>query len=80
MTLHAYSSRAGVGLLLEKGEKTGAVTIKKIISGGAADEDGRLKLKDELLRVDGKTVEQLALEEVRSHRLLPNPVFQFDAR
>lgn len=60
-----------MGLLLEKSEKTGAVTIKKIISGGAADEDGRLKLKDELLRVDGKALEQLALEEVQcSHRTL----------
>jgi C-terminal processing protease CtpA/Prc len=69
-----------VGLLLEKSEKTGAVTIKKIIPGGAADEDGRLKLKDELMRVDGKALDKLALEEVRSDRLPPYPVFQFDAR
>lgn len=53
-----------MGLLLEKSDKTGAVTIKKIIPGGAADEDGRLKLKDELLRVDGKALDKLALEEV----------------
>ena len=53
-----------MGLLLEKSDKTGAVTIKKIIPGGSADLDGRLKLKDELLRVDGKALDKLALEEV----------------
>ena len=58
----------------------GAVTIKKIIPGGAADKDGRLKLKDELLRVDGKALDKLALEQVPSDRLLPNPVFHFDVR
>ncbi len=69
-----------MGLLLEKSDKTGAVTIKKIIPGCAADEDGRLKPKDELLRVDGKALDKLAVEEVRSDRLPPNPVFQFGAR
>jgi C-terminal processing protease CtpA/Prc len=77
MTLHAYFSRAGVGLLLEKSEKGGDVTVKKIIPGGAVDEDGRIKLKDVLLRVDGKAVDNLKLEEVRSDRLPPNPVFLF---
>jgi C-terminal processing protease CtpA/Prc len=66
-----------VGLLLEKSEKGGDVTVKKIIPGGAVDEDGRLKLKDVLLRVDGKAVDNLKLEEVRSDRLPPNPVFLF---
>ncbi len=51
-----------MGLLLERSEKGGDVTVKKIIPGGAVDEDGRLKLKDVLLRVDGKAVDNLINE------------------
>ena len=65
--------------MLEKHEKTREVTIKKIISGGAADLDGTLKLKDQLLRVDGQAVQDLGLEQVSPPPLTTNLVYTFCA-
>jgi len=54
----------GVGLLLEKSDQTQLVNVKKILSGGAAEGDGRIKLKDQVTHVDDKPVGNLSLEQV----------------
>ena len=67
--------------MLEKSDKSGEVTIKKIIAGGAANLDGTLTLKDQLLRVDGQSVQHLGLEQVSpSVPLTTNLVFKCCAR
>ena len=67
--------------MLEKSDKSGEVTIKKIIAGGAVDLDGTLTLRDQLLRVDGQSVQHLDLEQVSpSVPLRTNLVFKCCAR
>jgi hypothetical protein len=64
---------SGVGLLLEKSETHEDVSVKKIIPGGAAQEDGRIKLKDRVTHVDSKPVGPLTLEQVCINSFLPPP-------
>ena len=58
-------SKSGVGLLLEKsGKGDGTVLVKKILPSGAAQEDGRIRLKDRVTHVDGTGVDVLDLNQV----------------
>jgi C-terminal processing protease CtpA/Prc len=54
---------SGVGLLLEK-ERNGDTVVKKIISGGAAEEDGRMQLGDLVTHVNDIAVTPLPLDQV----------------
>lgn len=66
---------SGAGLLLEeKSKNSGVVFVKTIIPGGAAQEDGRIKLQDQVTHVDSTAVKGLSLEQVRFHSFPPPPV------
>jgi hypothetical protein len=45
--------RAGIGIALERHGTTGAVSVKRIASDGGAAADGRLRVADIILAVDG---------------------------
>lgn len=74
MLLHSFETNSlgeklewpetGAGLLLEKGERNGIAVVKKILVSGAAEDDGRIQLGDQLTHVDGKAVAAMALEQV----------------
>ena len=50
---------------MEKSAKgDGTVLVKKILPSGAADEDGRIRLKDRVTHVDGNGVDELDLHQV----------------
>jgi C-terminal processing protease CtpA/Prc len=50
---------------LEKsGKGDGTVLVKKILPSGAAQEDGRIRLKDRVTHVDGTGVDVLDLNQV----------------
>jgi hypothetical protein len=61
-TLKHESMDGGIGLLLE--DSGGKVTVKRLVEGGSADADGRLKVGDELVLVDGKAVAGLGLKQI----------------
>jgi C-terminal processing protease CtpA/Prc len=44
---------AGVGIALERSEANGAVHVKRIAAEGSAAADGRLRIADAILAVDG---------------------------
>ena len=45
--------RAGIGIALERHEASGAVSVKRIAADGGAAADGRLRVADVILAVDG---------------------------
>ncbi|TTC29607.1 MAGUK p55 subfamily member 7 [Bagarius yarrelli] len=54
----------GQGATIKKDEKNGAITIARIMKGGAADRSGLIHLGDELKEVNGISVEGKNPEEI----------------
>jgi len=47
------SEKAGVGIALERDDLTGIVSVKRIAADGSAALDGRLRIGDIIVAVDG---------------------------
>ena len=55
---------AGIGLLLTQDTPTGHIFVKEIVAGSAAAEDGRISVGDQLISVDGHSLQGIHLKHV----------------
>uniref|UniRef100_A0A7S0Z062 PDZ domain-containing protein n=1 Tax=Hemiselmis tepida TaxID=464990 RepID=A0A7S0Z062_9CRYP len=62
--MEAPNVPAGVGMLLERSEKSHHVRVKHIMPGGAADLQGSIRLGDRLLSVDDASVDTLPFPQL----------------
>ncbi|KAK2866723.1 hypothetical protein Q7C36_002779 [Tachysurus vachellii] len=62
--IRLVKNKEPLGATIKKNEKTGAVTIARIMKGGAADRSGLIHIGDELKEVNGISVEDKKPEEI----------------
>ncbi|XP_055616215.1 afadin isoform X7 [Toxorhynchites rutilus septentrionalis] len=74
--LHKNASGMGLSIVAAKGagqERLG-IYIKSVVTGGAADLDGRLQAGDQLLEVDGQSLIGITQERAADHLVRTGPV------
>ncbi|XP_047673387.1 MAGUK p55 subfamily member 7 [Tachysurus fulvidraco] len=62
--IRLVKNKEPLGATIKKDEKTGAVTIARIMKGGAADRSGLIHIGDELKEVNGISVEDKKPEDI----------------
>lgn len=69
-TIRLYKDETGeMGIFIEKKDpsaKSSNYIISKIEAGGLADRDGRVKIGDELIKVNGKRMRGISLQEAKA--------------
>ncbi|XP_058467072.1 afadin isoform X7 [Malaya genurostris] len=74
--LHKNANGMGLSIVAAKGagqERLG-IYIKSVVTGGAADLDGRLQAGDQLLEVDGQSLIGITQERAADHLVRTGPV------
>ena len=66
------SSMAGVGLLVEQEEGAEDVIVSKVTEGGAAAKDGRIRVGDKLISVDGRSIAGMQMPQI--FKIVSGPV------
>ncbi|KAF7705656.1 MAGUK p55 subfamily member 7 [Silurus meridionalis] len=62
--IRLVKNKEPLGATIKKDEKTGAITIARIMKGGAADRSGLIHVGDELKEVNGSSVEGKKPEDI----------------
>ncbi|CAN8005573.1 unnamed protein product, partial [Ixodes hexagonus] len=84
--LHKDSPTSGLGVTLAGGSdyETKEITVHKVIAGGLADRDGRIRKSDRILSINGKTMKNVthkdAIDILKSPRMEVVLVLSRDGR
>lgn len=78
--IRLVKNREPLGATIKKDEQTGAITVARIMRGGAADRSGLIHVGDELREVNGIPVEDKRPEEIIQILIFIKALFDYDPK